>query len=299
MNDTHSLPSVTSDTRNSGLVELRSRVRDAWGDLSKAERAVSGLLAGSAVERILSSSAAELGTESGTSNATVVRTLQKLGYAGLGDVKRRVAAPFSEPLAPEERVRQRLVLAGEDAGRIVSSIWDEATRQLDLARRSLSLENVTAAATLISRAGNVYVYGVGASSVAAAHLTLRLGRAGRAARQLDDGFSLADALLPMRGGDVVVVFAPGRASVEVETILTRTRDVGAQTVLVTDELHELLAPRVAVSLHAPHTPTGLTAEVFTSILVGDVLAQTVAAMSPDVAVETSHTLTVLRSHLGY
>lgn len=300
MNSTHTGGSVTSDTRNPGLVELRARVRTAWDGLSKSERSVSGLLAGSAAERVLYATAAELGSESGTSNATVIRTLQKLGYSGLAELKRHVATPFTEAVAPEERVRQRLVLAGMDTDRIIASIWDEARDQLDLARKTLSTENVATGASLLARAGNVYVYGVGASSIAAAHLALRLGRAGRPARHLDaDGFRLADGLLALQSGDAVVVFAPGRASVEVETVISRARDVGAQTILVTDELHERFATRVAVSLHAPHTPTGLTSEALSSILVGDVLAQAVSVMAPDVAVETSHTLTVLRSRLGY
>ncbi|MFF2387932.1 MurR/RpiR family transcriptional regulator [Agromyces sp. NPDC058104] len=300
MNDTHDSQSVTTDTRNPGVIELRSRVRAAWDGLSKSEQAVGGLLAGSPAERLLFATAAELGAETGTSNATVIRTLQKLEYAGLADLKRRVAAPFTEAVSPEERVRQRLDHAGEDTGRLARSVWDEARDQVELARQALSIESVTAAAALIARAGQVYTYGVGASAVAATHLALRLGRAGRSARHLDaDGFRLADALLPLRSGDVVVLFAPGRVNAELDAIVGRAREVGAHPVLVTDELHERLAARVAVTLTAPHTPTGLTAEVLTSILVADVLAQSVSALAPELAVETSHALTVLRSRLGY
>ncbi|WP_344256727.1 MurR/RpiR family transcriptional regulator [Agromyces humatus] len=282
------------------MIELRSRVRGAWDGLSRSEQAVGGLLAGSPAERLLFATAAELGAETGTSNATVIRTLQKLEYAGLADLKRQVAAPFTEAVSPEERVRQRLDHAGEDTGGIAVSVWDEARDQIELARRALSVEDVTAAASLIARAGQVFAYGVGASAIAAAHLCLRLGRAGRSARHLDaDGFRLADALLPLRSGDVVVLFAPGRVNAELEAIVGRAREVGAHTVLVTDELHDRLSGRVAVTLTAPHTPTGLTAEVLTSILVADVLAQTVSALAPGLAVETSHALNVLRTRLGY
>lgn len=300
MNTTPDYPLVTSDTRNPGLIELRSRVRGAWDGLSKAEQAVGGLLAGSQVERLLYATAADLGAETGTSNATVIRTLQKLEYGGLADLKRQVATPFTETVAPEERMRRRLDHSGEDTGRIAESVWDEAREQVELARRALSVDDVTAAAALFVTAGQIYAYGVGASAVAAAHLCLRLGRVGRSARHLDaDGFRLADALLPLSSGDVVVLFAPGRVNVEMDTIIGRAREVGARVVLVTDELHERLAGRVAITLTAPHTPTGLTGEVLTSILVGDVLAQSVAALATDLAVETSHTLTVLRGRLGY
>jgi DNA-binding MurR/RpiR family transcriptional regulator len=39
---------------------------------------------------VLASSAAALGDRIGTSDATVVRTIQALGFAGLGDLKRAI-----------------------------------------------------------------------------------------------------------------------------------------------------------------------------------------------------------------
>lgn len=300
MNDTHGTELVTTDTRNPGIVDLRARVRQAWETLSRAERSVSAMLTSSTAERLLYAGAADLGTESGTSNATVVRTLQKLGYTGLSELKRHVASPFSDAVAPEERLRRRLEFLGEDADRIVTGVLDEAAGQIELARTALSVPDVVSAAELLTGARRIYCYGVGASTIAAEHLTVRLGRVGRPATHIDvDGFRIADELLQLAASDVVVLFAPGRVSPEVETIVSRAHDVEARVILVTDELRERLAARVAVTLTAPHTPTGLTAEVLSPILVGDVLAQLVAAVDPELAVETSHSLTVLRARLGY
>ncbi|MFE3459496.1 hypothetical protein ACFXKD_18285 [Nocardiopsis aegyptia] len=78
-------------------------------------------------------------------------------------------------------------------------------------------------------------------------------------------------------------------------LLERARQVGASSVLVTDELSD----RVDAVLAAPHTPTGMTAEALTGIVVADALVQSVATADADRAVESSHELTALRARLGY
>jgi DNA-binding MurR/RpiR family transcriptional regulator len=300
MDDTQTSGSVTNDTRNPALVSLRSRIRQEWDGLSRAERAVTDFLANCTVERLLYASAAELGVETGTSNATVVRTLQRLGYSGLSELKQQVAAPFSSAVAPEVRLRQRIDHLGASFESINSKVWAEAAEMIELGQKSLRVEDVSFAIDLLLRSQQCYAYGVGASSIAADHLVLRLNRIGQTARKISaDGFRLADELLPMNSADVVVVFSPGRMITEIDVILARAHDVGAKVILVSDELGEQLASRVAVSLVAPHTPTGISAEALTSMLVSDVLVQGIIAVDRDLAVETSHALTTLRSKLGY
>lgn len=300
MDDTQHIDPVTSITDNSGLTVLRARVRNAWDTLSKAERAVSDLLAHSTAERILYASAADLGAETATSNATVIRTLQKLGYTGLSELKGQVAAPFSATVAPEVRLRQRIDHLGDNYDDISAGVWDEALERIELAKASLRSDAIAAAVHLLVRAQQIHIYGLGASGVSAEHLTVRLNRIGQPARRIhSDGFRLADELLPLHHTDVVVLFAPGRMIPEIDVILTRARDVDAKIILISDELGPQLGDRVTVHLTAPHTPTGMTAEALTPLLISDILVQAVTAVEPDRAVEASHTLTTLRTRLGY
>ncbi len=93
----------------------------------------------------------------------------------------------------------------------------------------------------------------------------------------------------------MVVFAPGRVTVDVEVVLKHARSVGASTVPLTDEpdsdAHDLSD---AVTL-APHTPTGRTTEALPSIVLSHVLV----SVDHEQAVESSHQLTSLREQLGY
>jgi DNA-binding MurR/RpiR family transcriptional regulator len=70
-------------------------------------------------------------------------------------------------------------------------------------------------------------------------------------------------------------------------------------VLITEDPASKLAEQVTVTLHSPTTPTGLTGEPLTSIIVADVLAQGVAAANVEQSVEASERLTNLRRRLGF
>ncbi len=153
---------------------------------------------------------------------------------------------------------------------------------------------------LLLGAREVAVFGFGSSFVVAEHMTMKLRRMGRRARVIrTSGFHLADDLLGIGQGDVVVVFAPGRLMTDIEVLLDRVRTVGAEAVLITDELEQQLTDSVSVVLRAPNTPTGLTGEPVNTIVLADALIQGVAASDVERTVESSHTLTTLRQQLGF
>lgn len=285
-------------TGGAGLARLRAAVRDQWETLSTSERAVAQYVVSAPVESLLFASAQELGTASGTSNATVVRAMQRLGYAGLPALKRELTSDFTSAVPPEVRLRQRIAHVGRDLDDIWGEVFDEAQERIEHARRLTPGESLRDAVGFLAEAPEIHCYGVAASELAARHLALALGRIGRRARYFGDtGFTLADRLLAVRQGDAVVIFQPGRALTELTVLIERARAVGARVVLVTDELAELYGPRVDAVLTAPHTPTGITTEALTALVVADALLLALATLDEGRAVETSHQLTALREQL--
>lgn len=291
---------VTSDTENPSLLRLRDRITASWDSLSKSERAVCQVLTSTSSERLLYATAAGLGEQTRTSNATVVRTLQKLGYSGLSELKQEIAAPLTSQVAPDVRLRQRIEHLGQDLGRVQQEIWSEGVALFELGSTANSSEVLSEAIDLLVHARNVYSYGLGASGVAAEHLSIRLGRVGINTHYLDsDGFNLADKLLHLAAEDVLVIFAPGRKTRGIEALLDHAQLTGARVILVSDHLQDVLGDRVTVSLYAPITPTGLTAESLSAILIGDILVQGITVVGPDTALRYSQSLNDLRSRLGY
>ncbi|WP_049571318.1 MurR/RpiR family transcriptional regulator [Streptomyces sp. SBT349] len=291
---------VTGATRNQGIVELRARIRGHWDSASPAERSVCRFLAEITPERLLYMSAAELGAETRTSNASVIRTLQRLGYSGLAGLKGTVAGPFTSEIAPEVRARRRIESTGGDLQTVWDRVTTESVDRIELLRRSFSVERFAQAVDLLLNAREITSFGFGASFVVAEHLALKLRRMGRRSRAIhSSGFRLADDLLSIERGDVVVAFAPARLLTEVEVLLDRARTVGATTILISDQLVGRLDESVTVILYAPNTPTGMTGEPLTTMVVADALAQGVAASDAERAVEASHTLTTVRQQLGF
>lgn len=290
--------SVTDDTSSGGLARLREIVRGQWGELSPGERAVCQYLISCQPEDILFPTAAELGEATGTSNATVVRTVRRLGYDGLPGLKREIAQEFTTQVAPEDRIRQRVALVGQDAGRLLDTVFSEAGDQVRDCLQALSTESFEKAVTLLTTANTVMCYGVGGSELGARHLARRLGRLGRSARYVGaTGFGLADELLGLRHGDTVVLFAPGRILRDLEVIIDHAKAVGAARILVTGRLDSTLAEDADVVLHAPLSPTGSTSEALPAILLVDGLRMAIASLDQTRTVETSHLLTVLRDQI--
>ncbi|MGW7362135.1 MurR/RpiR family transcriptional regulator [Streptomyces sp. NPDC054841] len=290
--------SETGSAAPGGITRLRATVRDLWDELSASERVVAQYLVSAPAEQVMFASAQELGSAAGTSNATVVRALQRLGYAGLPALKRELAADFTAAEAPDVRLAKRIAHVGKDLERICHEVFDEAQERIDQSRRLAGTKSLGRAVTVLAEAREVFCYGAVACELAARHLARALGRIGRRARFVGaTGFALADPLLSLGQGDAVVVFQPGRPLSELTLLVERARAVGAKVVFVTDELSEAFEDRVDALILAPDTPTGNTNEALTGLLVADVLLLALTTLDETSAVEHAHQLNALREQL--
>ena len=294
----HDVTAITA--KNPAIAELRARIRDHWDEFTPAARSVCRSLSEISPERLLYLSAQDLGVESKTSNATVIRTLQALGYKGLAELKDNVAAPFASS-EREERLRSRIESTGGDPKHVWDRVITEALERIEFLNEGFPMDAYAEAVRLLLDAREITTYGFGANYVAAEHLTLKLRRLGRRARCIQTaGFRLADDLLAVERGDVVIVIAPGRLIIDAEVVIERARAVGAHSILLSEQLvTERLAGDVTVAMHVPNTVTGMTAEVLTAIVVTDALAQAVAAADTELTLESSHTLETIRQQLGF
>jgi DNA-binding MurR/RpiR family transcriptional regulator len=293
-------PAVTGLTRNQGITDLRTRIREQWDRLSPGAQEVCRLLSEITPEQLLYKSAVDLGAETRTSNATVVRALQSLGYAGLAELKTAVARPFTDQTAPEERARQRVEATAGDLPNVWDMVTNEWIDRIKLMRDAAKPETYRQAVQLMLGAREIVPFGFGSSFVVAEHMTLKLRRLGKRARTIrSSGFGLPDDLLGLERGDVVIVFAPGRLLVDLHVLLDRVRTVGASSILVTAELADDLEDSVTVTMIAPHSPTGLTGDAATAMVLADALIHGVGSSDVARTVETSHTLTILRQQMGF
>lgn len=267
---------MTQTDQNTEMT-LAERVAAHRDKLSATERRVARWLA-EHPQDVAFGSAGSLGELTGTSDATVIRTVKSLGYAGLPAVKRSLQGAIRNLLTPAGRLGNSLDAMGTEPRTILLGVLGESARLLDEAQHTVQPAAFTDAVRLVVDAREILVAGLGPLGVLADFLTLRLVRMGRAARCAQaSGFLLADDLLRLRAGDVVVLIVHGTVIAETDAVLRRAADVGAEVVLITDTLGPALADRTAVSISAPTNRMGGSAMQSTTFVLLEALAMAVAA----------------------
>ncbi len=195
----------------------------------------------------LACSAAELAERTGTSDASVVRAVQALGFSGLPELRRALAASLGA--GPAAALRETLAETGAEAGRAIAHVID--TQREALEALAEAQERIREAVGMLRPAARILVFGLGPSAALARYVALLLTRAGRRAGALDgSGLALADQMLDLAPGDALLVLAYGREYPEVVALFAEARLRALPIVLVTDSLPERLARQAAVVIPA-------------------------------------------------
>jgi DNA-binding MurR/RpiR family transcriptional regulator len=230
---------------------LNERLRSQSAKLSPQAYKVALYFAGHR-EEVLVSSAAELAEKARTSDATVVRTAQALGYSGLGELRLEFARDLRKDLSPATRVEKTLAEIAADPGDTLSATISQHADALHTLQRAVSAEIFEQAVDSLIRAERAAIFGIGPSSAIADYLSIQLRRFGRDAFVLKNtGLLLADDMLRLRERDLVLIFAYGRIYPELKALLGRAKDLRLDRVLVTDTLGARLAKDVDLVLQVP------------------------------------------------
>jgi DNA-binding MurR/RpiR family transcriptional regulator len=200
-------------------------------------------------EEVMVASASALASKIGTSDATVIRATQALGYAGLDELRQQLAAELRMNLSPASRLARTLGEVGDDARSAFGMTLDIHIKALEDLRRDVSPKLFQTAVDRLVDARRIAIFGIGPSSAIADYFAIQLGRFGIEAHCLTQtGLLLADGLHRLREGDLVVILAYSRVYQELEALLDRARRLGLATILLTDTLGAALQKRVDLIL---------------------------------------------------
>ena len=285
---------------NPALASLDDRLADRFADLSPTEQRVARFFADHR-EEVGFVSAVEIAHQLGTSDATVVRTAQRLGYAGLPELKRELVATLRTRATPALRLGRRLEQIGDQPSAILDHVLSWHIGLLEEARRTLRPEAFARAIELLHGAERILTFGIGPSAALADYMTIKLARFGRQAAAITaTGMALADALLTVRRGDVLIVMDYARVYREVDVALDRAKRAGVPVVLLTDHLALELADRIDVALQAVRGRSGVLGSVVSSMVVLDALLLGIANCDRTLSLAAGEELNDLRAQLvGY
>jgi DNA-binding MurR/RpiR family transcriptional regulator len=275
---------------------LAERVEQRAAELSPAGQRVAQYLC-THQEAIVLSTAEQLGKLTGTSNATVIRTVKALGYSGLPELKQVVGKRVFSYRTPASVVWERLGEPNSPTA-VADRVLAESMDRLETTRKLLREEDLTAAVELIAGANSVFGFGVGLAELPTVYLCKRLQRLGiRASSTSATGYKLADDLLTLGAGDLVVLSAPDRLLTDMRTLITRAGKVGARILLITDSLGPIIGKQVDLTLSARSSNYGLSNERLSSIFIMDCLIAGLTLRDPELVSRRTEQLAELRTDL--
>lgn len=276
---------------------LEERMAAHFDDLSRSEKAVVQFFTEQS-EQVMIHSAVEIAKRLGTSDATVIRAAQSLGYSGLGELRVELAATLFPDSPPELRLSKTLTEISnrpEDALMHSLAVQKELVEQ---AAREINPEDFKYALELIHNADRTCVFGIGPSASIAQYFVLRLTRFGRQALAITNaGIRLADSLIALSSGDVLVALAFGRVTLEVDVTTRYAKNKGIPIILFSDHLSVALKDRISVAIKILRGGAGQITTIGNNIAVLDAFLLAIAAMDQETTVAATKELNSIRAML--
>lgn len=225
----HAVRRHSGATRNV-LITIRASVPQ----LAPAERRVAQVVladpTGSSARTI-----AGLADTAGTSQATVVRFAQALGFAGYPELRLALAAAAAaEQVQSVGVVPGGDVTADDDIGVLVGKIGYADGRAIRETVEQLDHDTLAAVVDRVMAARRIDIYGVGASSIVALDLQMKLHRIGRVSfAWMDHHVAVPSAALLTRR-DVAIGISHSGATQDTIDALAEAHGHGATTVALTN-----------------------------------------------------------------
>jgi DNA-binding MurR/RpiR family transcriptional regulator len=243
---------------------------------------------------VLASSAAALGARIGTSDATVLRTVQTLGFASLAELKNAILNSNSVS-TPADDMRRTLVDLEAATGEAFDGILQAHSDGLHVLRSDKCRTQMAAAVRVLDGAERIAVFGIGPSSALATYVSTLLVRNGRRSRTIGaTGSMLADQLLDLAKGDVLLILAYGRLYREVKAVFAEAKALGLPSVLITEADGTPLAKLADVCVAVPRGRPGQVALHGVTLVGLEGLVLSLVAARPEAALASLDNLNRLR-----
>jgi DNA-binding MurR/RpiR family transcriptional regulator len=245
---------------------------------------------------VLASSAAQLAASIGTSDATVVRTVQALGFDGLDDLRRTLLLTMDTRSTPADNLRRTLAEVGASAARAIDVVLEAHREALAVLEADATRARIADAAAILHPVRRINVFGIGPSAALARYAVMLLARTGRAARTLDEtGLSLADQMLALEQGEGLLLLAYSQPYREVSAVFREARSLSMPTVLITASADSKLAQLAEVVVPVPRGRAERVALHGGTLVAVEALVLALAASAPEAAMTTLERLNDLRA----
>lgn len=275
---------LTSPATPSKSMTLLERLHQRRHLLTKREQAIAGYLERGYPHAGLGS-AAEVGEGSGTSAATVVRLIAKLGYSGYADFQKQLRGAVEVRLTtPLRRLDERLdANAMSPHDDVVKKTFELAIGSITQTYSLLDRDRLVGIAQLFLRcSGRIIVVGGKRSWTIGSYLRSSLSPLLERVTFLSSDFGFAaDELMDISAEDVIVVFDLRRYAEHTAQVADWALERGTTLVVISDSPMSPNYERTLYRLHVEASNIGIFDTLAGCILAIDVLINLVASLAPD------------------
>lgn len=203
-------------------------------------------------ESVLEFTAIEIATATETSDATVIRAIQALGFAGLRDMKKTLEAWFGTAINSEEKMITTVSELSCDINSGIDFVLDGHKRACDALSEPGNRQAISEAVALLIGARQVALFGINASGILADYSTRLFNRIGIPGVSLNrSGVALAEQLISLQRGDVLIMMAQKNAHKEGTTTVREAKRLGIPIILLTHATDSFFAKEATIVINVP------------------------------------------------
>lgn len=203
-------------------------------------------------EAVLEQTAMEIAAATQTSDATVVRAIQALGFAGLRDLKQTLEQWFGPAASSAEKMGTTVNALACDVNSGIDFVLEGHQHTCEVLSAPANRYAIAQAVALLVDARQVAIFGIGASGILAEYSARLFKRIGLPATELNrTGIALSEQLIGLQRGDVLVMMAQKSAHREGLTTLKEARRLGIPVILLTNAVDSRFSQQADVVIHVP------------------------------------------------
>jgi DNA-binding MurR/RpiR family transcriptional regulator len=251
-------------------------------------------------EVVLERTAMEIAAATQTSDATVVRAIQALGFAGLRELKQTMERWFGPSITSSEKMLSTVNALSCDVNSSIDFVLEGHQRACEVLSRPANRAAVAQAVALLSEARQVAIFGIGASGILAEYTGRLFSRIGLPSCVLNrTGFSLAEQLISLQRGDVMIMMGQKSPHREGMTALREARRLGIPTILLTQAVDSRFSQEAQVVIDVPRGGDNGRVPLHGTVLVClEMLVLSVATATPQRTMKSMKRINELHKAIG-
>ena len=251
-------------------------------------------------EVVLERTAMEIAAATQTSDATVVRAIQALGFAGLRELKQTMERWFGPSITSSEKMLSTVNALSCDVNSSIDFVLEGHQRACEVLSRPTNRTAVAQAVALLSEARQVAIFGIGASGILAEYTGRLFSRIGLPSSVLNrTDFSLAEQLIGLQRGDVMIMMGQKSPHREGMTALREARRLGIPTILLTQAVDSRFSQEAQVVIDVPRGGDNGRVPLHGTVLVClEMLVLSVATTTPQRTMKSMKRINELHKAIG-